>query len=117
MKTIFNNSFNKSSRSFKITTNFNYLGLYRYNFKSFTTTNDTTHTNPLDHIDQINPKRLYNNKTIFLDFQSTTPLDPRVLDAMMPYNTEFFGNPHSKSHVYGWNAEDAVEVARQVILY
>jgi selenocysteine lyase/cysteine desulfurase len=62
----------------------------------------------------LNPKSSYNNKTVFLDFQSTTPVDPRVLDAMMPYNTEFYGNPHSKSHVYGWNAEDAIEKAREV---
>ena len=54
------------------------------------------------------------NRTIFLDFQSTTPLDPRVLDAMMPFNTESFGNPHSKSHIYGWDAEEAVESSRLV---
>ena len=62
-----------------------------------------------------NPKKNFQHNTIFLDFQSTTPLDPRVLDAMMPYNTELFGNPHSKSHVYGWKAEDAVETAREVL--
>jgi cysteine desulfurase len=54
-------------------------------------------------------------KTIFLDFQSTTPLDPRVLDAMLPYMTLHFGNPHSKSHEYGWDAEKAVEKAREQI--
>jgi cysteine desulfurase len=54
-------------------------------------------------------------KTIFLDFQSTTPLDPRVLDAMLPYMTLHFGNPHSKSHEYGWDAEKAVEIAREQV--
>jgi len=48
-----------------------------------------------------------------MDFQSTTPLDPRVLDKMLPYLTEEYGNPHSKSHVYGWEAEKAVEKARE----
>jgi cysteine desulfurase len=44
--------------------------------------------------------------------QSTTPLDPRALDAMLPYLTNNFGNPHSRSHLYGWESEDAVEAAR-----
>ena len=49
---------------------------------------------------------------IFMDYQSTTPVDPRVLDAMMPYFTTKFGNPHSRSHAYGWEAEEACEIAR-----
>ena len=49
----------------------------------------------------------------YLDFQATTPTDPRVLDAMLPYMTQYFGNPHSKTHVYGWEAENAVEEARE----
>jgi cysteine desulfurase len=49
---------------------------------------------------------------IYLDNQSSTPLDPRVLDAMLPYFTEQFGNPHSESHVYGHNAMAAIETAR-----
>ena len=51
-------------------------------------------------------------RSSFLDNQSTTPLDPRVLDAMLPLMTWQYGNPHSRSHHYGWEAEDAVEDAR-----
>lgn len=50
---------------------------------------------------------------IYLDYQATTPLDPRVLDAMLPFYRERFGNPHSATHVYGWQAEEAVEAARR----
>ncbi len=49
---------------------------------------------------------------IYLDYQATTPLDPRVLDAMLPFYRERFGNPHSATHAYGWQAEEAVEAAR-----
>jgi cysteine desulfurase len=46
--------------------------------------------------------------------QATSPLDPRVLDAMMPFMTELYGNPHSRTHAYGWETEKAVEKAREV---
>ncbi|HEV2334444.1 MAG TPA: aminotransferase class V-fold PLP-dependent enzyme [Stellaceae bacterium] len=53
-----------------------------------------------------------NRLPIYLDNQATTPLDPRILEAMLPYFTEHFGNPHSESHVYGKNAAAAIEAAR-----
>ena len=52
-------------------------------------------------------------RAAYLDVQATTPLDPRVLDAMMPYYVQQFGNPHSRTHEYGWEAETAVETARK----
>lgn len=52
---------------------------------------------------------------IYLDYQATTPCDPRVIDKMLPYLQEIFGNPHSRNHPYGWEAEAAVEAGRQQI--
>ncbi|XP_076060830.1 nfs1 cysteine desulfurase [Oratosquilla oratoria] len=54
-------------------------------------------------------------RPLYLDAQSTTPIDPRVLDAMMPYMTSYYGNPHSRTHQYGWESEDAVEKARKKV--
>ncbi|CAH2798579.1 MAG: Cysteine desulfurase (EC =_ IscS [uncultured Caballeronia sp.] len=50
---------------------------------------------------------------IYMDYSATTPVDPRVVDKMIPYLREQFGNPASRSHQYGWNAERAVEEARE----
>lgn len=58
------------------------------------------------------------NKTdrpLYFDNQATTPLDPRVLDTMLPYMTMNFGNPHSRSHAFGWTTEQACEHARKQV--
>ncbi|KIW62246.1 cysteine desulfurase, mitochondrial [Phialophora macrospora] len=52
-------------------------------------------------------------RPIYLDAQATTPVDPRVLDAMLPFLTGLYGNPHSRTHAYGWESEKAAEQARE----
>jgi cysteine desulfurase len=52
---------------------------------------------------------------IYMDYGATTPVDPRVVDAMIPWLREHFGNPASRSHAWGWEAEAAVEKARQQV--
>ncbi len=52
---------------------------------------------------------------VYLDYSATTPVDPRVVDAMVPWLAQRFGNPASRSHAYGWDAEHAVEDAREQV--
>lgn len=54
-------------------------------------------------------------RPIYLDMQATTPLDPRVLDAMLPYYSGLYGNPHSRTHAYGWETDKGIEEAREHI--
>jgi cysteine desulfurase len=65
------------------------------------------------------PEQLMNNDSlhlpIYMDYSATTPIDPRVVDKMIPYLREQFGNPASRSHAYGWSAERAVEEAREQV--
>ena len=54
-------------------------------------------------------------RPVYLDHQATTPLDPRVLQAMLPWLTEEFGNAASLQHAFGWTAESAVNAAREEV--
>ncbi|KAJ0181895.1 hypothetical protein K1T71_002617 [Dendrolimus kikuchii] len=56
-------------------------------------------------------------RPLYFDAQATTPVDPRVLDAMLPYLVTYHGNPHSRTHAYGWESEAAVEKAREQVAH
>jgi cysteine desulfurase len=64
---------------------------------------------------QGNPVTAAPSRPIYLDNSSTTRCDPRVVDAMLPFFTEQFGNAHSRSHAYGWTSEKAVDAAREQV--
>ncbi|MGZ9034901.1 MAG: aminotransferase class V-fold PLP-dependent enzyme, partial [Rhodospirillales bacterium] len=68
--------------------------------------NDMTGLKPIER------KPGHQRAPIYFDYQATTPCDRRVVEAMLPYFTERFGNPHSRNHDYGWAAEEAVEIGR-----
>ena len=53
------------------------------------------------------------NLPVYMDYHATTPCDPRVLEAMLPWFSEHFGNASSKGHVFGWQAAEAVKIARE----
>ena len=52
---------------------------------------------------------------VYLDHNATTPCDPRVLEVMLPYFTEHFGNAASRNHAYGWHAEEAIKFGREQV--
>ncbi len=52
---------------------------------------------------------------VYMDYNATTPLDPRVLEAMLPYFKEHFGNAASRNHQFGWDAEKAIDTAREQV--
>ena len=54
-------------------------------------------------------------RPIYFDYSATTPVDPRVVDKMVPWLYENFGNPASRSHSFGWDSEEAVERAREEV--
>lgn len=54
-------------------------------------------------------------RPLYLDMQATSPVDPRVLDAMLPFYLSRYGNPHSRTHLYGWESDQAVETARSQV--
>ncbi|MFT6105794.1 MAG: cysteine desulfurase [Rickettsiales bacterium] len=56
-----------------------------------------------------------NNLPIYLDYQSTTPMDPRVIDIVVKTMKDDFGNPHSRTHEFGWKAEELIEIARRQV--
>jgi len=55
----------------------------------------------------------FDARPVYLDSQATTRIDPRVIDVMNQYHVEQWGNPHSSTHLYGWETDDAVEEARK----
>ena len=61
------------------------------------------------------PAPAFSTRSLYLDNQATSPVDPRVLDAMMPYFTDRYGNSGSRTHMYGWQTEEAVEAARKQV--
>ncbi|XP_057974808.1 cysteine desulfurase, mitochondrial [Malania oleifera] len=72
-----------------------------------------TATDAYEEVDGISLKGVkISGRPLYLDVQATSPVDPRVLDAMLPFYLSRFGNPHSRTHLYGWESDLAVEKAR-----
>lgn len=73
--------------------------------------------NDMTGLQRVERKPTNQRAPIYLDYQATTPCDRRAVDAMLPYFSEVFGNPHSRNHDYGWAAEEAVETARAQVAH
>ncbi|VDO97517.1 unnamed protein product [Soboliphyme baturini] len=95
-----------------------FIGVHIMSVSSFSTTFADLHS--VDSLTEIRQNTVSNLKAsglkpLYLDVQATTPMDPRVLDAMLPFSIHQYGNPHSRTHAYGWETEAAVENARKEI--
>ena len=95
----------KSSRTFKLE------NVSQFKYFSTEVSKAQAKNEPRDKYQEL--KNL-ERRPLYLDAQATTAVDPRVLDAMLPYMTNMYGNPHSRTHAYGWESEKAVEAARAV---
>ena len=83
------------------------------NYRCFSATTKLYQTDEVNNLKKNVEKD--EHRPLYLDAQATTTLDPRVLDAMLPYLTTYYGNPHSRTHAYGWESEAAMEKAREQI--
>lgn len=84
--------------------------------RNISTTASNANSKSQANIDKCQQLKDLKSRPLYLDAQATSPIDPRVLDAMLPYMTGMYGNPHSRTHAYGWESEIAVEKAREVDL-
>jgi hypothetical protein len=91
------------------------------NNSKFSTSNVSSHQSGTEdlasRLEKYQELKKLKQRPLYLDAQATSQVDPRVLDAMLPYLTNMYGNPHSRTHAYGWESEKAVEEAREVWLY
>ncbi|KRZ95840.1 Cysteine desulfurase, mitochondrial [Trichinella sp. T8] len=76
-----------------------------------TTSDESSDLNRPNNV--LSEREIVRSRPLYLDAQATTQTDPRVLDAMIPYCLNLYGNPHSRTHKYGWESETAVETARE----
>jgi len=95
--------------------NYNKYTLFRLStlFKRNKSTISNSITNKTNKLPFVINGTTFEHRSIYLDMQATTPVDLRVVDKMLPYLTEYFGNAHSRTHLYGWETEKAVEEARE----